>query len=1065
MPENAYIVRELRVGNRKEAELLADMWNRSEEGWPGGWSGGVPITADRILHEDMTWDCYGRWVVECRGEIVGFISLLADPKHTEHAYIGLLNARFDHHGKGVGKRLVRTAVERAIEGGFETLEIHTWPGNLKAVPLYKKMGFFWIPESSVHMQNFIPTILRMPLLADFFREADWYQLQARDLGVCEDVDYWHGVRVFRYRFERDDRAVELIADRNARMITAVETDELHVAAWVDDEHLPALQEHSVHYEIRNKTERPMAVSLLAHGEPGVPVAAEETLELTGRARLDVPFRLPVDIEPKKPGEPPHRILTTVTVDGVPIKLGTAVQHRDPVEVSYDGWGFPAGKESEVRVRLRNRLPFPVTGRLWLSMPDDLQCENAATDFRVARGSWVELPIRVTARQSGAFALAARISLSEETAERLSAGETPPHAPRGREHTLWVRAFEPGAFVVSESRRERRIKVESDRLLLTQERVWGWLNAVEKPSGRFVLGMGMPEVGPPFGEFSASPPIYDVDVEQHGGAVHLTCRRGIDRRPGLAIERTLIITPGLAEVRHRLVNASASDYEVKVRFGAQGGIGRGKVTVPVGDGLIRHERRTWNNWPRWGEVSRASADFAETWFAAEEEGHVFGFVWSGDGMVDCGGGNGRITTEPLLVPAGGSVALEPLRIVFGAGDHKVVRGVWDTYVNRDGLPTQEERNPAIRDVRRAGLEQTPLLLTGARQRTAVVVTTEEKRELSGEATLKLPAAIALSNGKRTADFRVSPVTPDKPFRRAMTLVRKSDGPTAGVGELSVNTARTRLDFPVPIVVARGKGHRLSVGETGGAFEVDTGVMAFTVSAEHGGAVVSLRRDGTELLRSSYPEPHAFMWMNPWYGGVRSTAGNEWDRRYHAVHREAVPVTVEGASGLGWKGIEVRARFTHPDLRWLKSRVQYLTTAGSNLLAVVATVSNRTNAALGTHPGVELWPTGDGRPVCVDRNGALHAWSPEQHEYGMRAGTWIGVEVARRAVMAVAARRRDESWRLNANLHNKGSRQVSVGTYAHLQPRAKSWSELLWVVPARAMDEAHAYRFLADLDELP
>ncbi|MHC5035227.1 MAG: GNAT family N-acetyltransferase, partial [Planctomycetota bacterium] len=188
--EDQYTLREMRIGNRREAELLADMWNRSDAGWPGGWTGGVPITADRVLSEEMQWDCYGQWVVERSGEIVGLVSMMADPSQPQRGYVGMLNARPDHHGRGVGKRLVRRCVDCATEAGLAELDLYTWAGNLKAVPLYKKMGFFWAPETNVEMQNFIPAIVRVPLLTDFFKRHDWYEVQERDLAVAEDVDHW-----------------------------------------------------------------------------------------------------------------------------------------------------------------------------------------------------------------------------------------------------------------------------------------------------------------------------------------------------------------------------------------------------------------------------------------------------------------------------------------------------------------------------------------------------------------------------------------------------------------------------------------------------------------------------------------------------------------------------------------------------------------------------------------------------------------------------------------------------------------------------------------------------------
>ena len=49
-----YVLRELRTDDPREAELLADMWNQSDEGWPGGWTGGVPWTAQRVERSLMS---------------------------------------------------------------------------------------------------------------------------------------------------------------------------------------------------------------------------------------------------------------------------------------------------------------------------------------------------------------------------------------------------------------------------------------------------------------------------------------------------------------------------------------------------------------------------------------------------------------------------------------------------------------------------------------------------------------------------------------------------------------------------------------------------------------------------------------------------------------------------------------------------------------------------------------------------------------------------------------------------------------------------------------------------
>ena len=1061
-----YIIRELRVGSRREAELLADMWNRSDAGWPGGWTGGVPKTAERVLREDMQHDCYGQWVAEHAGEIVGFASLLADPKQPQRAIIGMLNARPDHHGKGVGKRLLRRAVDRAIEGGFQMVELGTWPGNLKAVPLYKKMGFFWSPETNVNMDNFIPSIIRMPLLGDFFEKHDWYQVQQRELAVAEDVEYWHGVRIYYYRFKADGRDVQVLVDRFARTATAVETDELSVAAWVGAEDLCALQEHTLHYEFRNKTDRRVRVSVLAQGEQGVPVTVGETFELRGRHRLTVPFRLPADLERTRPGEPHHRVLSTVTVDGVPIKLGTAVQMRDPVAIECSGWGLPATKWSDVRIKLRNRLPFPVSGMLWLGSPARVERSEEKLSFRIGRGSWTSVSLRLRPGECGAYPVEARVNFSRETARKLAEGETPALAARGRVRMLWVRAFAPGTYAVSEHAEDRQITVESDQMSLRFWRVGGRMQLSDKALGRSLLTLNMPDLGPPFHRYGALPKIYDAEVQNLDGRVHLVTRQCEDRWPALTLERTVVISPGMLTLKYCLLNAADRSAQIRVRTSAYGHIGPGKITIPDGDGLLQHERVGWGDWPGWREAPKRTEDFPETWLAAEEKGAVAGIVWEGDAEVTPqSGGTARITQGPVSVPGGGAVELPTIRFVGGRGDHKTVRSVWATYVHPRPLLTPQERDPRTRQILRGGLSRIPALLTRPAHRLTVELVSEQQRKLNGEACLTLPEAAVLGRGSRELRFPVRGLAKGTPKRRAVTLRSAARKATAGLGELRLASQRQDHVFPVPVVIVRAGRSRLKARQEGNEISLDTGRVRFKVSADHGGSIVSLRLGRRELLRSSYPKPGAYQWMNPWYGGIRAQAGNEWDRRLLAVQRRMEKVSIVGAQGIRWEGARITTVPTHRDWRWLRYEVQYLSTAGSNLLAVLVTARNRTAAPMGTNLTVTLWPHRDTAEAYVGLEGEkTRICRRDQYDYSVQGKGWAAFQCFPKHVLAVAGKELP-GWHLH--VENMGDRRFNgtVSRWADLNPKAKKFTSLVWVAACESLEEARAYRFLNRLDELP
>ncbi|MCK4300922.1 MAG: hypothetical protein KAX80_15385, partial [Planctomycetes bacterium] len=568
------------------------------------------------------------------------------------------------------------------------------------------------------------------------------------------VEHWHRVRIYHYRFTADGQRIEVLVDRLAEMPTAVETDELSVAAWVGAEDLSALQEHTLHYEFCNKTRRPVSVSVLARGEVGVPVSVEETFELTGRHRLAVAFRLPADLERKRPGEPPHRVLSTVTVAGVPIRLGTAVRKRDPVEVDYRGGGLPAGKWTDVRINLRNRLPFPVSGALSVGSAPEVERTEEKLAFRIPRGGRGSVSLRVRAQEVGVHALELCVNFSREAARRLAKGETLALPARGRVQRAWLRAFAPGVFVASRDEENRIVTVESDRMTVAFHRAGGWLQVREKVRGRQLMSMRMPEVGPPFGAFSPVPKIYDTETRQVDGQIHLVTRQQEERHPGLTLERILVVTPGLLEVRHRLLNVGAESTRVQVRVSVYGGLGPATLTIPRGEGVLQHESVGWGDWPVYGELRERPEEDGERWVAAEYEGAVVGVIWEGVKEIRPGNSGGAtVTYGPLSVPAGGSVETPPLRLVAGWGDYRTVRSVWATYVHPEPLRTPEEREPATRKLIRGGLNQVPALLGGSPRINLRVAVGEQSRALDGEAELTLPPVVKSSAGGRSLQFPV------------------------------------------------------------------------------------------------------------------------------------------------------------------------------------------------------------------------------------------------------------------------------------------------------------------------
>jgi len=168
------------------AQAVADMWNKSGEGWGGSFDTGV-YTAERVIAKRASGVFFNVYIAMKDGEALGYCSFNRYYKDADTGYVHLLNVRPDYHGKGIGKELVLMCVNETIARGLPRLDIHTWPGNTKAMPMYKKCGYFWEDRAdTTHLSNFIPTVLATELVKDFFITADWYADSTRKIDVKPD---------------------------------------------------------------------------------------------------------------------------------------------------------------------------------------------------------------------------------------------------------------------------------------------------------------------------------------------------------------------------------------------------------------------------------------------------------------------------------------------------------------------------------------------------------------------------------------------------------------------------------------------------------------------------------------------------------------------------------------------------------------------------------------------------------------------------------------------------------------------------------------------------------------
>lgn len=182
------------------AARVAEMWNHSRDGWGG--ANTVDTEESILLRERNSTNIHTFLALE-GDKVVGYCGFSEYRDDEGALYIPLLNVRDDYHGKKIGKQLLLTALEEAIHLKWPRLDLYTWPGNTKAVPLYKRCGFFWEErDDTTHLMNFMPTVLHTEAVADFFKDANWYDISTREIEVKPDGRVENEFHYYEYAWKK-----------------------------------------------------------------------------------------------------------------------------------------------------------------------------------------------------------------------------------------------------------------------------------------------------------------------------------------------------------------------------------------------------------------------------------------------------------------------------------------------------------------------------------------------------------------------------------------------------------------------------------------------------------------------------------------------------------------------------------------------------------------------------------------------------------------------------------------------------------------------------------------------
>ncbi len=985
----------IRTLELEHAEALALMWRESSPAWVGnGPYGGERSSARRVLEDSRDMDPLAVFVAwrpdaDGRERPVGYLTLYPFPPDEESTYVGILSAHPRFHGGGVGRDLLKVALQRTVELGYPRIALHTWPGNDKALPLYKKSGYFWMPGTSVFMPNFLPSIFRLDAARRFFADADWYRDLKREITLTEDDESIEGAGVFRYVWEKDGRRLAVTIDRAARSVREVIAEEYEVSIPGGTIRIaPGGQQRT---EVRVLSRAVEAqVSASARGEDRV--RADALARATAARGTTTVLPIEVGLAPTPSRErmrrPTDRLRVRVTIGEDIVDLGRAIESAEvTVEAKVEGFDalWPGIATSGVLV-VENRGESPLAATVTVAAPEwvTVTPDRVAAIDVPAKGA-ATIPLSLTVGRAAAFDLTTTVVADGRAMEPTS-------------HRVVAAGIDD---VVASIGPERASLVTGDLAVSAGLGPKDWRPGISL-ARRDGTHLGSVEFafGPPFWPSPALGQNWEARIEQREGRPSLILST-TSRDRELTFERTITLTPaGLVGLGFAVTNRGAAPRTHSLLWSTHPEQSErdAKVAAPLRGATLYEDAAVW---PDWADLALAPDEhLTEQWFAYEAHGWCLGTIWTPRARLRLHRGAPEVLYQMDLAP--GERAVAPMTsIVVAPGTWREVRARWRQLVRPDAPVEAPPVRPALRAI------LAPALFLEGEAATTLRVENAQTRRLALDASVTI--------GEETVSAGHLPdLSHDSPGALATTLpLPEGLGPRAAA--IDLRHARDRWRFPAVVARVGQRGPAPSIVATPGAPErvtVDNARLTFTVVPEQNGRIVSWRTnaDGVEHLYGARDGHRAHAWFNPWFGGIQPIAfphgeGDDWRSALRKTPFSWVPAAQE-VGAIPWTGLDLEGDASEPLQKGVHLRLSYRTCAGSNLLVARLTVTNRGGKPFAADVGFENYvaPGGDHARLRfgIDRApGRRIEPTPRSDEFGF--DRWAIAEASDGAAIVLVAGR--------------------------------------------------------------
>ncbi|WP_033445765.1 GNAT family N-acetyltransferase [Ornithinibacillus scapharcae] len=851
------------------ASRVADMWNHSRDGWGGA---NTVDTEESIINRERNSTNIHTYLALEGEKVVGYCGFSEYRDDEGALYIPLLNVRDDYHGKKIGKKLLLTALEETIHLKWPRLDLYTWSGNTKAVPLYKKCGFFWEDrDDSTHLMNFMPTVLHTEAVADFFQDTSWYDASTREIEVKPDGRVENDFHYYEYKWEKENAELRMEFERTGRGIRLIETKDYIISANIPEHQLVFGDHYPVRYSITNKSSKPLHIDIKGISDKNIRFSLEKSLEVIDSAEVTGTFYIgPIEEEQNSFRTHPT-VQSVVTINGKQAVFKVGILPKYPAQVAAY---FPedlsfVGKESVFYLDLKNNFSEKVRFELEFPVSKLMDIQSSKLNIEIDPKNKQSIAIPFVVKAHGYYDAALQVRAIKENGDVVDFTRLIGIPLRGI-----------GASFYGED--EEIIQLFNGQYF-TQLKKQGNTIQVGRKKLESSINILTPKIGKPYSEEIAKAKYEEKEFFKESGYVGAKVTYILEAFPNIKVHFILkLYSEGLVEHYYEVENMLDVQTEQPIWINQSIHLGLERAVIPYRGEVVEMNDSIGNMYSNWDD-----SHITENWLFAKGASDPIGLCWHADEKIHFGSWHNYF--EYNLGKIDGNSSSKTNSVYFSIGAFHDAEGL-RAFAKQSSLTkkaktvnqlmlTLSDRNPFVQG-----------------ETVSLKVTDYKANNLHGEIVLL---------AANTKESTVAGFNREEQKREWDTNISLKDAPLVSTVKLKANLDAFLVEREALVIQQQNMDMKEEVIRDQGlqAWKINNGIIEIKAAPEFFPAVYSMTYEGHEWLETSYPIVQPKLWWNPWSGGLWSGLS---EIRPHTLSKEKTVAdfaSLTDNKGNEWRGIKL------------------------------------------------------------------------------------------------------------------------------------------------------------------